>query len=94
MLGLWPMPAKTDLKPVVTGKIDQPDFTVERLHFQSLPGLYVTADLYLPKGLAKPAPAILYVCGHSHVKKGTSRSATRSTTSTTATGSPATATSA
>ncbi len=32
------------------------------------PGLYVTANLYLPKGQEKPAPAILYVCGHGGVK--------------------------
>jgi dienelactone hydrolase len=69
MLGLWPMPEKTDLKPVITGKLDHAEFTVEKLHFQSRPGLYVTGDLYLPKGLTKPAPAILYVCGHGTVKK-------------------------
>ena len=68
MLGLDPMPARTDLKPVVTGRVDHPEFTVENLHFQSLPGLYVTANLYLPKKLTKPAPTILYVCGHAVVK--------------------------
>ena len=67
MLGLWPMPERTDLKPVITGKLEQEDFTVEKLYFQALPRLYVTANLYLPKKLEKPAPAILYVCGHSRV---------------------------
>ena len=67
MLGLWPMPERTDLKPVITGKLDQPEFTVEKLHFQALPHLYVTANLYLPKKLEQPAPTILYVCGHSRV---------------------------
>jgi hypothetical protein len=65
MLGLWPIPERTDLKPVITGKLEQPEFTVEKLHFQALPRLYVTANLYLPKKLEQPAPAILYVCGHS-----------------------------
>jgi len=69
MLGLSPVPEKTDLKPVITGKIEHEQFTVENIHFQSRPGLYVTANLYIPKGLEKPAPAILYVCGHSRVKK-------------------------
>jgi hypothetical protein len=68
MLGLDPLPPKTDLKATVTGTIEQSGFTVEKLHFQSMPGLYVTADLYLPKGLIKPAPAILYGCGHSLAK--------------------------
>jgi cephalosporin-C deacetylase-like acetyl esterase len=67
MLGLWPMPERTDLKPVITGKLEHPEFTVEKLHFQASPGLYVTANLYLPKKLEGPAPAILYVCGHSRV---------------------------
>ena len=65
--GLWPMPERTDLKPVITGKLEQPEFTVEKLYFQALPKLYVTANLYLPKKLEQPAPAILYVCGHSRV---------------------------
>jgi hypothetical protein len=65
MMGLWPLPARTDLKPVVTGKLDAGTFTVEKLHFQSSPGLYVTANLYLPKDLSKPVPSILYQCGHS-----------------------------
>jgi dienelactone hydrolase len=69
MLGLWPAPEKTDLKPIITGKIDHPEFTVENLHFQSQSGLYVTGNLYIPKNLDKPAPTILYVCGHSPVKK-------------------------
>jgi dienelactone hydrolase len=67
MLGLWPMPERADLKPVITGTLEHPEFTVERLHFQALPRLYVTANLYLPKKLEQPAPAILYVCGHSRV---------------------------
>ena len=69
MLGLDPMPERTDLKPTVTGRIERDDFIVENLHYQSRPGLYVTANLYLPKKLDKPAPAILYVCGHGGVKK-------------------------
>ena len=64
MLGLAPLPEKTDLKPVITGRVEHELFTVEKLHFQSRPGLYVTGNLYLPKRLPKPAPAILYLSGH------------------------------
>jgi dienelactone hydrolase len=71
MLGLSPLPERTDLKATVTGRLDHAAFTVENLHFQSLPGLYVTANLYVPKALAgKKVPAILYVCGHANVKEG------------------------
>ena len=69
MLGLDPLPERTDLRATITGRVDRPAFTVENLHFQSRPGLYVTGNLYVPKGLDKPAPAVLYVCGHAIVKK-------------------------
>ena len=67
MLGLAPLPPRTDLNAVVTGRLQTDSFTVENLHFQSRPGLYVTANLYVPKNLTKPAPTVLYVCGHSPV---------------------------
>ena len=70
MLGLDPMPERTPLEPVITGKTEHELFTVENLHFQSRPGLYVTGNLYVPKNIEKPLPAILYVCGHSRVAKG------------------------
>ena len=69
MLGLDPLPPKTDLKPVVTGRIEHDQFVVEKIYFQSRPGLYVTGNLYIPRNLDAPAPAVLYVCGHSQVKK-------------------------
>lgn len=69
MVGLDPLPERTDLKATVTGQVDHEQFTVEKLHFQSRPGLYVTGNLYLPKDSTGPVPAILYVCGHGGVKK-------------------------
>jgi dienelactone hydrolase len=68
MLGLDPWPAKSDLKVTITGTIDRDDFRVEKLYYQSLPGLYVTANLYLPKNVTERVPAVLYLCGHSQVK--------------------------
>jgi hypothetical protein len=63
MIGLWPLPPRTDLHATITGKVETDLFTVEKLHFQSSPGLYVTANLYVPKRAKLPAPAVLYVCG-------------------------------
>ena len=60
MLGLWPMPAQTDLKAKVTGTIDREKFTVEKIQFQSMPNLFVTANLYLPKPALKKAPTIWF----------------------------------
>lgn len=70
MLGLDPMPERTPLQPVVTSRIVKDEYVVENLHFQSMPGLYVTGNLYLPKEPEGEVPAILYVCGHAHVKEG------------------------
>jgi cephalosporin-C deacetylase-like acetyl esterase len=69
MLGLDPLPERTPLEPVVTGTVDHAEFTVEKLHFQSRPQLYVTGNLYVPKNLTKPAPAVIYVCGHGNERK-------------------------
>lgn len=67
MLGLDPWPERSPLDAVISGTIEHEDFTVEKLHFQSLPGLYVTGNLYLPKNVSEKAPAILYACGHGRV---------------------------
>ncbi len=71
MLGLDPWPQRTPLETKITGRIEEEEFRVENLHFQSLPGLYVTGNLYLPKDATPDSklPAILYVCGHGGVKK-------------------------
>ncbi len=67
MLGLWPLPARTPLKVSVTGSIEGDGFVVDKLHYQSRPGLYVTGNLYRPAVIPAGSrlPAILYVCGHS-----------------------------
>ena len=65
MLGLDPWPATGDLAPTITGRLERDEIIVEKLHFQSLPGLYVTGNLYLPRKVDRPLPTILYVCGHS-----------------------------
>ncbi|MEM7388179.1 MAG: acetylxylan esterase, partial [Verrucomicrobiota bacterium] len=69
MLGLHPGPERTPLEATVTGVRVREDFTVENLHFQSRPGLYVTGNLYLPKNRKGRVPAILYGSGHGAVKK-------------------------
>jgi dienelactone hydrolase len=67
MLGLWPMPERTPLQAKVTGQLAGDGYTVELLHYQSRPRLYVTANLYRPAQVktGERLPAVLYVCGHS-----------------------------
>ena len=67
MLGLDPWPAKGALNPVITGTVPGDGYVVEKLYFESLPGLYVTGDLYRPTQVTEPLPTILYVCGHANV---------------------------
>jgi dienelactone hydrolase len=65
MLGLWPLPPKTPLHATVTGTLERDGVVVEKLHYQSRPGLYVTANLYRPIKVRGNLPAVLYVCGHA-----------------------------
>ena len=62
---MGPFPAKTPLNPVITGSLERDDFRVEKLYFESRPGYYVTAALFLPKNKLGKLPAILYCSGHS-----------------------------
>ena len=56
---------KTPLNPRVTGKIPMDGFHIEKLIFQSLPGFYVTAAVYVPEDESKRHPAVLVPAGHS-----------------------------
>ncbi len=69
MLGIPPTPGTTPLNATVTSTVEHEEFIVRNLHFQSLPGLYVTANLYMPKNIDRKLPAIIYVCGHATVEK-------------------------
>ena len=64
-LALDPMPKRSPLRAAITGMLDRPKYRVEKLVFQSSPGLYVTGNFYIPKSASAPSPAILYLCGHS-----------------------------
>ena len=67
MLGLSPLPERTPLTATITRTLDRGDYFVDMLHYQSRPGLYVTANLYRPARVnaGEKLPGILYVCGHS-----------------------------
>lgn len=68
MLGGLP-PTRTPLHPRVTGRIAMDGFHIEKLIFESLPGVYVTALVYVPDDSSggEPAkhPAILVPAGHA-----------------------------
>ncbi len=66
--GLWPMPELPAVNATIHGKVDREDYTVEKVYFESFPGLYVTGNLYRPKGKTERCPVAL--SPHGHWKNG------------------------
>ncbi|MBN1672264.1 MAG: acetylxylan esterase [Kiritimatiellae bacterium] len=66
---LFAMQERPPLNVTVTGVIERDDVIIEKLHYEALPKLYVTGNLYRPRKLQGPAPAVLYVCGHSQKQR-------------------------
>ncbi len=62
--GLSPMPEKSPLNVVIHGRIEKADYTVEKVRFESLPGHFVTGNLYLPKRITGKIPAVVSAHGH------------------------------
>lgn len=71
-LGEFPREARTPPDARITGTIDHGDHTVEKVVYQSLPGLYVSALVYVPKHKNGPVPAVICVNGHWPEAKATS----------------------
>jgi cephalosporin-C deacetylase-like acetyl esterase len=58
------LPERTPLNARITGTLDRGDYKIEKIVFESQPGFFVTASLYLPKKGSPPYPAILFPLGH------------------------------
>lgn len=56
------------LNAEITGRIERDGYAIEKLLYQSRPGFYVTAAVYVPGEARFPAPAIL--CPHGHWSNG------------------------
>jgi len=71
-MGLVDVPVDGPRPPLnvkIVGTIRKPGYRIEKLQYESLPGLYVPANLYIPDDIREPVPAVLYVCGHSRTQK-------------------------
>src|SRR4051794_15014971 len=68
--GLDPLPARTPLNARITGRLDKGDYTIEKVAFESLPRIYVTGNLYIPRRRDRPLPTVIYVCGHDQSPHG------------------------
>lgn len=62
--GLSPMPEKTPLHPQVFGKIEEKDYTIEKVLIETLPGFYLGGNLYRPRNGRAKHPGILNPHGH------------------------------
>ena len=60
---------RSPLEARVTGTIPMDGYRIEKLVFESLPGIHVTALVYVPDGPVGKRPAVLLACGHSPVGK-------------------------
>ncbi len=71
MMGLdgWWQERREPPPVTVTGIVDRGAYRIEKLYYESLPRLFVTANLYIPNRLAGRVPGVLYVCGHSRDQK-------------------------
>jgi hypothetical protein len=56
---------RTPLNARVTGTVARAGYRIDKLIFESLPGIHVTALVYVPDGPAERRPAVLLACGHS-----------------------------
>ncbi len=59
-----PFPERTPLNARITGRLERVDYIVEKILFESRPNFFVSANLYLPKKVSFPRPAVLNVLGH------------------------------
>ena len=60
---------RSPLRAQVTGTLSRDGYRIEKVVFESLPGLHVTALLYVPDGPIGRRPAVLVACGHSPLGK-------------------------
>ncbi len=70
MLGLGFDRERNPLNTQIRGRIERPGYVVEKIAFESMPNVYVTANLYLPTDTDGPVPGVIYVCGHAYSPHG------------------------
>lgn len=53
----------------LVGKIQMDGYHIQKLWFESFPGLHVPANVYIPNNIVGKAPAIVYLNGHNSLQK-------------------------
>lgn len=62
--GLDPLPDRNPLKPVVSAVANQPEYTIQKVLLETLPGYYLGGNLYKPAKASGKLPAIATPHGH------------------------------
>ena len=65
-IGLDDLDERRPLKWISKGFINRQDYTIEKIIYESYPGMMVPALVYTPNGLTAPAPAIVSIPGHAY----------------------------
>ena len=71
-LGLWPEPPRTDLHPEVYGTVERDGYAVDKVVLETLPGVFLAANLFRPTGSNHAATARhpVVLCPHGHAPMG------------------------
>lgn len=64
-MGLSPWPVKTPLNTILHSRRVHDGYSVTNIALETIPGYWLTGNLYMPVGVAGPYPAILNPHGHS-----------------------------
>ena len=62
--GLSPLPVRNPLHAEIFGKIEEKDYTIEKVLIETLPGFYLGGNLYRPRNGRAKHPGILTPQGH------------------------------
>ena len=63
--GLLPLPEKTPLNAKIFGRIENKDYSIEKVYIETLPGFYLGGNLYRPLGKTGRFPGMLAPHGHA-----------------------------
>jgi Acetyl esterase (deacetylase) len=66
--GLLPAPARTPLRPQFVKRVEYPDYVIETVLIEPIPGYYLGGNLYRPSGTKGAHPGVLVP--HGHWKRG------------------------
>ena len=62
--GLLPLPQRTPLNAHIFGRIENKDYSIEKVYLETMPGYYLGGNLYRPLGRSGKFPGVVSPHGH------------------------------